>query len=58
MGSPATSCCNAASMAAITSGVFFQARPSATGAAHAHSLDVPGKQLLTAPGYGTGVDAE
>ena len=58
MGSPATSCCKAASMAAITSGVFFQGWPPATGAAHAPALDVLGQQLLTAAGYGTGVDTE
>ena len=45
-------------MAAITSGVFFQGRPPATGAAHAPALDVLGKQLLTPPGHGTGVDTE
>ena len=58
MGSPATSWCSAASMAAITSGVFFQGRPSATGAAHAHALDVLGKQLVAPSGHGTGVDTE
>ena len=58
MGSPATSCCKAASMAAITSGVFFQGRPPAAGAAHTLALDVLGKQLLTTAGHGTGVDTE
>ena len=33
-------------MAAITSGVFFQGRPPATGAAHAFALDLLGEQLL------------
>ena len=45
-------------MAAITSGVFFQGRAPAAGAAHTLALDVLGKQLLTTAGYGTGVDAE
>ena len=58
MGSPATSCCKAASMAAITSGVFFQGRPPAAGAAHAVTLHVPGEQLLASAGYGTGVETE
>ena len=48
----------ALTMAAITSGVFFQGRPPAAGAAHAGALDVLGQQLLTAAGYGTGVDTE
>ena len=40
-------------------GSFFSrgGRPAA-GAAHAHALDVLGKQLLTTAGYGTGVDTE
>ena len=58
MGSPATSCLSAASMAAITSGVFFPpggARHRGGGPAAA---GLAGQQLLAPPGHGAGVETE